>query len=66
MTAPAVITRGPTNHRRGEGHGRAKYPDSLVAHARELHERGVSRGFIARTLGVPYDTLRDWVEYRTR
>lgn len=60
------VQRGPSGHRRGEKHGRAKWPDALVERARELHQRGVSRGFLARNLGVPYDTVRDWIEYRTR
>ena len=60
------IRRGPTGHRRGEAHGMARWPDDLVEYARQMHQRGVSRGFLARRLGVPYDTMRDWLEYRTR
>lgn len=61
-----TVLRGPTNHRRGEGHGRAKWPDSLVEEARQMYARGVARGVIAYKLRVPYDTVRDWIEYRTR
>ena len=31
-----------------------------------MYERGVARGVIAYKLRVPYDTVRDWIEYRTR
>lgn len=47
-------------------HNGGKYPDTLVAEARRLHALGASRGFIARRLRVPYDTMRDWLENRTR
>ena len=63
---PDPIRRGPTGHRRGEGHGRAKWPDSLVEEARQMYARGVARGVIAYRLRVPYDTVRDWIELRTR
>jgi len=31
-----------------------------------MYARGVARGVIAYKLRVPYDTVRDWIEYRTR
>ena len=60
------VHRGPTNHRRGESHGLARWPDQVVETARQLHDQGQRRPEIAKALGVPYDTLRDWLEYRTR
>lgn len=60
------VRRGPTNHRIGEDHGRARWPDAVVEEARAMYERGVARGVIAYKLRVPYDTVRDWLEYRSR
>ena len=31
-----------------------------------MYARGVARGVIAYQLRVPYDTVRDWIELRTR
>lgn len=62
----SAIRRALTGHRIGEGHHRARWPDTTVEQARALHERGMSRAGVARHLGVPYDTVRDWLEYRTR
>ncbi len=56
-----------TGHRTGETHGRAKYPDSLVEMARQAHDNGEG-GYkrLALRFGVPVDTMRDWLAYRTR
>lgn len=34
--------------------------------ARQLDDDGAPRPAIARRIGVPYHTLRDWLDYRTR
>jgi DNA invertase Pin-like site-specific DNA recombinase len=71
IITPATTSAKPASaarpgYRRGQRHHRARYPDAVVEQARTLHDRGMSRAGIARHLGVPYHTLRDWLEYRTR
>jgi orotate phosphoribosyltransferase-like protein len=52
--------------RYSQHHHRARYDDHTVERARTLHDAGMRRAEIARRLAVPYDTVRDWLEYRTR
>ena len=58
--------RGPTNHRLGEWHGRAKYPADMVRTARMLRDGGSTYKEIGQSLGVPWRTVADWVSYATR
>jgi orotate phosphoribosyltransferase-like protein len=51
---------------RNEKHVHCKWPDALVAKARELNDSGLSRLKIADALGVPPSTVRDWLRYWTR
>ena len=51
---------------RGEKHHRAKYSAELVERARVMHDEGAGFKRIARAMGLPAGTVRDWVEYRTR
>lgn len=63
----ATVTLWDERHyRHGDQHHRARYSNALVERAREMHDRGTPRATVARTLGVPYDTCRDWLDYRTR
>lgn len=51
----------------GEYHQRAKYPDTLVDRARELHEdEGMGYGRIARLLEVSKSVIREWCRYNQR
>jgi hypothetical protein len=52
---------------RGECHHRAKEPNWVVNAARELRERdGWTYRQIGELLEVPWRTVADWVNYRTR
>lgn len=46
--------------RRGESHQKAKHPDSVVKELCERVDAGETRQKVARELGVPYSTARDW------
>jgi len=50
----------------GERHHRARYSDETVERARDLHDEGYGYQTIARALGAPWNTVRDWCAYRTR
>lgn len=54
------------NYPAGQQHHRARYSNALVESARQMHDDGASRREIARALGVPDNTVRDWLDYRTR
>ena len=66
MTERAVW-RGPTNHRCGSSHPKARHGAEVVAEARRLYAAGVG-GYktIGDRLGVPWRTVADWVRYDTR
>ena len=51
---------------RGEKHHRSKYSADLVEKARVMSDEGAGFKRIARAMGLPAGTVRDWVEYRTR
>jgi len=50
----------------GEKHHRALYTDELVARCRERKKAGEACYHIAKTEGIPYFTVRDWIKHRTR
>lgn len=62
----AVKQWGERHYRSGAAHHRARYSNVLVEQARQLEDDGAPRPAIARRIGVPYHTLRDWLDYRTR
>jgi len=63
----ALITRAPSGHRCGQSHPRAKASDEVVRRAREMRERKHwGYAVIGAELGVSWNTVRDWCEYRTR
>jgi hypothetical protein len=66
MTAANRIYRGPTGHRIGASHPKAKAPDIVVSYARALHEKGRTFAEIGRALGVNQRTVADWCKYITR
>jgi len=66
MIATGRIRRGPTGHRIGASHPKAKAPDSVVDDARALHEKGRTFAEISRALGVNQRTVADWCKYITR
>lgn len=47
-------------------HHRAKYSDDTVEAARSMYDDGTGPTDIATALGVPIDTVNDWIYYRTR
>ncbi|HDD9007567.1 TPA: DNA-binding protein [Escherichia coli] len=51
---------------RGDFHQSAKYPQSDIELARQLHQRGVSRREIARKFGMPLRTVNDYVYFDRR
>lgn len=55
-----------THKAAGDSHSQCKHKDATVAEARRLHKEGMSRGEIARRTGVPYQTLMDWLNGRSR
>lgn len=61
------MARNARGYRVGEGHHRARYSDATVERARQLYEEeGLGCTWISRMLGVPWRTVVDWVQYRTR
>lgn len=51
----------------GERHGKAKVPDSIVREIRDRHyDNGDPIPELAREYNIPYYTVRDWVQFRTR
>ncbi|EIX7349282.1 DNA-binding protein [Escherichia coli] len=51
---------------RGDYHQSAKYPQSDIELARQLHQRGVSRREIARKFGMPLRTVNNYVYFDRR
>ncbi|EET4844779.1 TPA: DNA-binding protein [Escherichia coli] len=51
---------------RGDFHQSAKYPQSDIELARQLHQRGVSRREIARKFGMPLRTVNNYVYFDRR
>jgi len=51
---------------RDERHHRARYDDATVELARQLHDEGCGPAAIARGMSIRYDTICDWIYYRTR
>lgn len=69
MNGQRNTTTGRRNHlgaRVGEWHGRARWPDSMVAKARELYPQIGSYRRVAKALGVPLGTVADWLRGDTR
>jgi hypothetical protein len=61
------LTYTGTGHRCGETHHMAKHSDETVRKALELYKPyvfGYDR--TAKALGVPRETVRDWVQCSTR
>jgi len=50
----------------GEDHWQAKHPFQYVEYIRDLRDDGLKVREIAEKEGLPYDTVRDWVYFRTR
>lgn len=46
--------------------GAKKWPDAVVAQVRTLHQNGMKPKDLACEFGVPLDTIKDWVNYRSR
>ena len=61
-----VIRRAPSGHVVGESHHKARFDDATVERARQMHDEGKRVFEIARAIGAPYFTVRDWVNYRCR
>jgi uncharacterized protein YjcR len=61
-----MVKRQHTGHRCGESHQRVKASDDTVWMARSMYEQGFTMAHIARKLGHPYFTVRDWCKYWTR
>ncbi|MBB9724687.1 DNA-binding protein [Escherichia coli] len=51
---------------RGDYHQSAKYPQSDVELARQLHQRGIPRKEIARKFGMPLRTVNNYVYFDRR
>lgn len=51
---------------RGDYHQSAKYPQSDIERARQLHQLGVSRREIARKFGMPLRTVNNYVYFDRR
>jgi hypothetical protein len=61
------ITRGPTNHRAGASHPKARLTDKQVKEIREIYATGgIGYGFLAEYFKCGASTVRDIVQYRTR
>ena len=54
------------NYRIGQDHHRARYTDREVAQILALHDDGLSSYRIAKLLGIPRETVRDYVSGRLR
>ena len=54
------------NYRIGQDHQRAKYTDEEVRKILELKDLGLSGYRIAQLLGIPKETVRDYVSGRLR
>ena len=50
----------------GENHHSAKYPDSIVEHARKLNDEGLGERRISKALGICSMTIRAWIKFETR
>lgn len=62
-----MITRGPTNHRCGKSHPKAKLTDEQVRRMRSLYEQGKGGyGALAKVFECGASTVRDICQYRTR
>lgn len=57
---------GPSGHRVGEWHPRAKYPAETVREALRLQGQGLGCERIGTALGVPWRTVSDWLSGATR
>jgi transposase-like protein len=55
------VVLSPRNMRCGETHYTARHPDAVVAQVREMAQAGAKIKRLARDLGIPRRTLRDWV-----
>ena len=61
-----AIEKNAIGRRIGEGHPRAKYTESTVLGIIALAQQGITLKAIAKTLGMPYPTVRSIVSGRTR
>ena len=61
-----VIDRNANGRRIGEGHPRAKYAEETIRGIIALASQGVTLKAIAKTLDMPYPTVRSIVSGRTR
>ena len=60
------VERSARGRRLGEQSPCWKHPDAVVAKARELHATGLRGTDVAKALGIPYPTVRDWLRAPTR
>lgn len=54
------------NYRIGQDHHRARYTDREVSQILALHDDGMTSYRIAKLLGIPRETVRDYVSGRLR
>lgn len=51
----------------GERHGKVRFSDAVVREVRQAYfDRGESCHALSAEHGVPYYTIRDWVQMKTR
>lgn len=65
-TEKVKIKRGPSGHRVGEGHQRAKLSDAQVLEIRAKNAAGVGYRKLAAEYGCGQSTIRDFCTLRTR
>ena len=56
-----LIQLSVNGKRVGESSPSCKYPDEVVARARELKASGMTYEAVGRALGVPWPTVQNWV-----
>jgi hypothetical protein len=61
----APIQRANTGHRIGESHPRSKLTDEKVREIRAHRKEGKGYKRIAKLTGIPVQTVRDVLSYRT-
>lgn len=62
----SIVYRGPSGHRIGSSHPRARHSAATVAEARRLYAAGLGYRAIGKRLNVAWRTVADWVRGETR